>query len=436
MMNDITDLSNSREKSVPIFRIIAILTFLSITYGQRIDSTLYANLEAKGEWKSYYQLNESMGYDFISNPATIDSLSFRGDESIKLRVLRRLFRPLLGQTDQNQVMSQLETIRSAYPFINDQTLISFARFGEKQIAAVVDFHPQFKSEISGIIGASKGNDGKWITTGEFDIHLENSREQGASMDVEWRQPTAESRYMKYAYETPFLFNLPLGARIGFDQDFVEKTYVSESSMGAITGLWPMGIWMFGGKKEYSLDLILDESYKTESIMIGFFADRRNNRWLPFDGNHWESIINLGRYSDGEGIEKSAELKMEFGQYKSWKESTLYFSVCALGNWVDGRQLPYSKQVKFGGTGSLRGYHENQFNADWVIVQSSEWIMGDMDRLQLFLFTDIPFADGLNIHPGYGLGFRQYNGKLMINIAAGFSSTLSNAKIHLKFSSNL
>ena len=155
---------------MPIFRIIAILTFLSITYGQRIDSTLYANLEAKGEWKSYYQLNESMGYDFISNPATIDSLSFRGDESIKLRVLRRLFRPLLGQTDQNQGMSQLETIRSAYPFINDQTLISFARFGEKQIAAVVDFHPQFKSEISGIIGASKGNDGKWITTGEFDIH--------------------------------------------------------------------------------------------------------------------------------------------------------------------------------------------------------------------------------------------------------------------------
>ncbi len=320
-----------------------------------------------------------MGYDFISKPATIDSVDFREDGSIKLRVLRRLFRPLLGQTDQNQVMSQLEVIRSAYPFINDQTIVSFARFGEKQIAAVVDFHPQFKSEISGIIGASKGNDGKWIKTGEFDIHLENSLKQGTSMDVEWRQPTAKSRYMNFSYERPFLFSLPLGARIGFDQDFVEKKYVSESSMGAITGLWPMGIWMFGGKKESTLDLILDESYKTESIMMGFSADRRNNRWLASDGNHWESMINLGRYSDGEGIEKSAELEMEFGQYKTWKESTLYFSVWASGNWVDGRQLPYSKQVKFGGTGSLRGYHENQFNADWVIVQSSEWIMGDMDR---------------------------------------------------------
>ena len=131
-----------------------------------------------------------------------------------------------------------------------------------------------------------------------------------------------------------------------------------------------------------------------------------------------------------------ELEVKIGQYKSWKESILYFSVWAHGNWVDGRQLPYSKQVKFGGAGSLRGYHENQFNADWVIIQSSEWIMGDMDRSQLFLFTDIPFADGLNIQPGYGLGFRQYNGKIMINISAGFSSTLSNAKIHLKFSSNL
>ena len=352
---------------------------LSITFGQRIDSTLYANLEAKGEWKSYYRLNESMGYDFISKPATIDSVAFRGDGSIKIRVLRRLFHPLSGQTDQNQVMSQLESIRSAYPFINDQTLVSFARFGEKQIAAVVDFHPQFKSEISGIIGASKGNDGKWITTGEFNIHLENSRKQGTSMDVEWRQPTSKSRYMNFAYETPFLFSLPLGARIGFDQDFVEKTYVSESSMGAITGLWPMGIWMFGGKKESILDLILDESYKTESIMMGFSADRRNNRWLPSDGNHWESMINLGRYSDGEGIEKSGELEMEFGQYKTWKESTLYLSVWPHGNWVYGRQLPYLKQVKFRVTCSLRGYHENQFNADWVFVQSPEWILGDMDR---------------------------------------------------------
>ncbi len=410
--------------------------FLSISFGQGIDSTLYANLEAKGEWKSYYQLNDSMDYDYISISATLDSIAFQGDGSIETRVLRRLFYPLLGQTDKHQAMRQVDAIRSAYPFINEQTLISFARFEEKHIAALVAYYPQFKSEISGIIGTSKGNDGKWITTGEFDIHLENPRKQGTSMAVEWRQPNAKSRYLNFMYDTPFLFSLPLGARIGFDQDFVEKTYVSESSMGAITGLWPMGIWMFGGKKETNLDLILDESFETESLIVGFSGDRRNNRWLPSRGNYWESILNLGRWSDGESGEKLAEVEVKFGQYKPWKESTLYFSVWAHGNWVDGRQLPYSKQVKFGGAGSLRGYHENQFNADWVIVQSSEWIMGDMDRSQLFLFTDIPFADGLNIQPGYGLGFRQYNGKIMINIAAGFSGTLSNAKIHLKFSSNL
>ncbi len=409
---------------------------LSITFGQRIDSTLFANLEAKGEWKSYYRLNESMGYDFISKSASIDSIVFHGDESIETGVLRRLFDPLLGRLNQNQAMGQFEAIRSAYLFMNNQTNISFAQFGEKQIAVVVDFHPQFKSEISGIIGASKGSDGKWITTGEFDIHLENSRKRGTALDVEWRQPNAKSRYLNFAYETPFMFSLPLGARIGFDQDFVEKSYVSESSMGAVTGLWPMGIWMFGGKKESSLDLILDETYQTESILMGFSADRRNNRWIPSRGNHWESMINLGRWSDREGAEKSVELEVEFGQYKTWKESTLYFSMWGHGNWVDGRQLPYSKQVKFGGAGSLRGYHENQFNTDWVIVQSSEWIFGDMNRSQLFLFTDIPFADSLNIQPGYGIGFRQYNGKIMINIAAGFSGTLSNAKIHLKFSSNL
>jgi len=413
-----------------------MILFISFPLSQRIDSTLYADLEAKGEWKSYYLLNEKADYDFVSELTEIDSIHFLEDGSLKKKVLKRFFHTLMGLSNHNSALAQFRTIQSAYPFINEGSDVYFAQYDQKQVAAVVEFNPQFKSQIGGILGASKGKDGKWITTGEVDLHLENPRGLGTILDLKWQQPNAQSRALNLTHEIPFPFGLPFGIRVEIVQDFLEDNYILESSSGMATGIGPFGRWMIGGKKESSRDLINEVNHHSESLILGMVGDRRNNRWLPFMGSYWNFEINLGRWEDHLGHTKVLETEGSWGYYNSLKNSVLYFSIRGHGNWVNGRDLPLAKKVKFGGAGSLRGYHENQFSSDWVLISSSEWIFGDLNRAQIFLFTDIPFANGLTVKPGYGLGFRQYNGSISFDIAAGFSSQSSGTKIHLKFSSDL
>ncbi len=419
-----------------IFRPIIWIAICGLAFSQRVDSTLYADLKIKGEWKSYYLLNEQATYDFISELSEIDSIHFSGDQSVEQKVLRHLFQPLMGLSDQNRALVQFRTIQSAYSFLNDQSDISFAQFGQKQVAAVVDFHPQFKSQIGGILGASKGKDGKWITTGEVDLHLENPRGQGTIMDLEWRQPNARSRFLNFAYEVLFPFGLPFGTGVEFLQDFMEDSYILETTSGMATGIGPLGRWMIGGKKESSRDLVNETKFDSESVILGLRGDHRNNRWLPYRGHYWEGEINLGRWDDELGNTRVIEGKFRIDRFKPMNFGVLYLSVRGHRAWVADRELTPAKKVKFGGAGSLRGYHENQFSADWVVLHNTEWIFGDLDRSQMFVFVDFPVADRLRIKPGYGLGFRQYNGTISLDIAAGFSEGSSGAKIHLKFSSDL
>ena len=74
----------------------------------------------------------------------------------------------------------------------------------------MDFQSQFKSQIGGILGASKDKNGKWVTTGEIDLHLENARKQGSIMDLQWRQPDPKTRTLVFGMETPFPFGLSFG----------------------------------------------------------------------------------------------------------------------------------------------------------------------------------------------------------------------------------
>ena len=59
----------------------------------------------------------------------------------------------------------------------------------------------------------------------------------------------------------------------------------------------------------------------------------------------------------------------------------------------------------------------------------EWILGSLDRTQLFLFGDIPFSSIKNIKPGFGMGIRQYNGSISYDISVGFPGEFSTGKIH-------
>ena len=287
-----------------------------------------------------------------------------------------------------------------------------------------------------MLGASRDNRGKWIATGELDLRLENLRNRGNILDFVWRQPDARSRFINFSYETPNIFALPFGTIFDFHQEFYEKNFFINSNSAFFTVIGPLGQWKIGGKIESSEDLNLNQRFKSKSGVFGLKGDRRNNRWLPYRGSFWEWNLSYGKLNDFLGSTQVAELYLSIEKYKSLDNSVLFFSLLGQRNWVDNRSLSLSKEIKFGGSKLLRGYHENQFYTDRVFIQTTEWIFGSLDRTQLFLFADIPFTSSLKIKPGHGFGIRQYNGSLLYNISLGFPGSLSDGKIHISFTTDL
>jgi len=420
---------------VRIFKVFILISF-GLIQAQRIDSLLYSQLFEKGEWKSFYQLNKNDKYDFIQIKSKIDSIYFMKQHNVEGSVLKQLFKPILGLSNQNQAVGQLIAIKGSYPFIDDDSFISFAKYDKQKIAAVIDFNPQFKSQVGGLLGASKGKDGEWITTGEIDLHLENPRRKGSMMDLKWQQPDAYTRILHFSLETPFAFSLPFGTLIQFDQNFIENKYYLESTSGLLTGLSHFGQWRFGGKKESGKDLSLNEKFSSESIMLGLKMDQRNNRWLPYSGKFLETTLTFGQFNDHLGKTTMLESKFKFYKYKNIGNSVILISSQGESVFLDSRKLSSAKKIKFGGINTIRGYNEGQFESEWVFIQTFEWLFGNLERAQSFLFLDIPAVSNYTIHPGYGLGFRQHKGTIALDISVGFSKSSTGGKIHIKFSSDL
>jgi hypothetical protein len=428
-------LSNFKEKCVRIFKLFILISF-SVNQAQRIDSLLYLKLYEKGEWKSFYQLNTNDEFEFNQINSRIDSMYFIPQHHVEGSVLKHLFKPILGLSNQNQAEGQLSAIKSAYSFINDDSFMSFAKYDKNKIAAVIDFNPAFKSQIGGLLGASKGKDGDWVTTGEIDMHIENPRQKGSMMDLKWQQPDAFTRKLYFSLETPFLFSLPFGTLIQFDQNFIEKSYHIESFAGLLVGLSSFGQWRFGGKKESGKDLSINEKFNSESILIGLKSDKRNNRLLPYSGQFFETVLNLGKFNDSLGKTTMFESKIKFQKYKHIGNSVILISSKGERIFINSRKLNLAKKVKFGGINTIRGYNEDQFASEWIFIQTFEWLFGELDQSQSFIFIDIPAVSNYTIHPGYGLGFRQYKGTIALDISVGFSKRSAGGKIHIKFSSDL
>lgn len=418
-----------------ISKLNILFFFVAFVNSQDIESQLYSNLQSKGEWGDYY-LFENGTYRHVSNSVQLDSIYLISNNKIEKNTLNRLFYSIKGFSNANQVFGQLNSIEEAYPFLKNASSISFAKYDNERIAAILNVNPIFKSHIGGILGASRDNKGQWITTGELDLHLENFREKGNIVDLLWRQPDSQSRLIELTVEFPILFNLPFGSIISFDQEFYEKNYYIESKTALLTFIGPLGQWRFGGKTESSRNFYLNNKFNSTSIGIGLKGDRRNNRWLPYSGKYWVWNLNIGHQNDIYGKTQIIDSYFQLDQYRSLNSSVLHFSVWGGRNWIDDRKLNASKKIKFGGSKLLRGYHDNQFASDWVMVQTIEWIFGSLDRMQLFLFTDIPFSPISNISSAYGVGIRQYNGSILYNISIGFPGDISMGKIHISFMTNL
>ena len=167
-----------------IFSKIIILLFYSFTNAQPGDSEIFKKLTQSGRWGDYYVISSNNQFQLIKKDVKVDSVHFIGDKSIKLLALKKLFNNLTNSPSSKIAISRFKEIQDAHTFISNNSNLSFARYNQNNIAAVVDIETDFKSHIGGILGSSKDNKGEWKLNGEIDFNLEYFKDYDLKFKVD------------------------------------------------------------------------------------------------------------------------------------------------------------------------------------------------------------------------------------------------------------
>lgn len=437
MMNVMIIFFKFQVSYVRIFSHIIILFFYSLTNAQSDDLEVFNKLTQSGRWGDYYVLDSNNQFQLIKEDVKVDSVHFIGDKSIKLLALKKLFNNLTNSSSSRIAISSFKDIQDAHTFISNNSNLSFARYNQNNIAAVVDIKTDFKSHIGGILGSSKDNKEEWKLNGEIDFNLENVFKNASSFRLLWRQPKPSFRFLSFEINSPFILNMPFGVSAKAMQEFSNQNYLYEAFTIFFTAIGPYGRWKIGSKFKSTTDFQVSEHSNSRAAAFAVEGDRRNARWLPYSGSNWGADIDIGNniYEATNSLELNTAA--HFGIYKQVFSKTFLFKIQGYYNQINGRKLNAAKRVKFGGSNTLRGYNENQFSADWVTLQTFEWISGDLDRSQFFVFFDQVFAKDLNIKPSSGFGLRVFNGTFYYDISLGFPiEGIGDGKIHIKFNTQL
>ena len=414
----------------------SILLLMSVAIYAQSYSEMLDELKSRGRWGDYY-LKDSNTFMLITKNINVDSLVFIGDTSLNASILNTLFKPIEKSSNSSIANLRFKELKDNYIFISPKSKLNFARYGNQRIAAIIDLQTDFKSYIGGIVGSSKDAAGSWKLNGEIDLQLENLFKDGSSFSLFWQQPSSLYRLLDFKAEYPVFSKFPFGVSFSYNQEFYENSYINQTFSNYLTSVGTYGKIKIGSKIQTSNNIVTSYLSKTRSASIIIRRDRRNSRWLPFSGSFWNIESDIGTYKDDIGNALEWNTNIKASSYSSYRSILLHLKLDGHYNQINGRDPAIAKFTKFGGSNSIRGYNEHQFNSQWMSLQSVELIFGDLYRSQFVAFIDNIYAKDLTIKPSSGFGIRVFDGKFFYDVSLGFPiGEFREAKLHIKFNTRL
>jgi len=454
---------------VRIFKIFIVLVIVSQLFGQSknivIDNTdtlsvnsfdkintkldsLLIQSDNIGEYFKLSRINSDslITYDKNIINVTLDTIIFNSNDRIGSSVLNQMFKQLFGTIPIIQTTKIFNRIVNSTPFINDSSKILYGITDKQNIGALIDLKTNFNNYFSGLLGASRSEEQKWSINGQMDIHLENQWRTASIVDLHWKRLDEESQILNLKYDEPHPLGLPIGVSIAYSQYLCEGNYVNtNSSVGVIKTVPSVGKLGFGGKntkinstaKGDSLGLT---NLTTQSIYINGIIDYRNDYWLPTQGIFISLNSDIGKrvVSDSNSVIISGQTIFE-KYFPMWGKNNIAIKITGSGNWVSSGTLHSGELIRYGGATSLRGYAEDSFKSNWVIIPSVEYNINLSYKQKLTIFSDIALQDKYKSNPyGFGIGFTQVtkNSVLKLYYGLGREDSIKNGKIHLQFLTRL
>jgi len=295
--------------------------------------------------------------------------------------------------------------------------------------------------------------------GQFAVDLRNIAGTLRKAGLYWVRKGSGRSAWAVRYREPRLFGLPVGLEGSIDSDIDEKAYERRRlSLRLVqqegrTFEFSAG-WFMARVREGPLVEDVDggdvrNSYDEKGFDIGFALDRTDRVVNPTRGPQAAlgfelSSLDCRDCGDPGGRSDRSVWSALLGG--SWLIGLAGRTVGYLGArfeavGTDKGEVPPSHLIRVGGVNSLRGYPEEWFATDEVLVATAElrYIAGRRSRL--YLFIDAAALDDAghrlgdlgSLLAGYGVGLTSGSrvGVFRVEVAAARGEPLSEAKLHLK-----
>ncbi len=413
----------------------------------KLDSLL-SNSKDIGEYFKLCRINSDslITYNRKSINVTLDTIIFRNNNEIRISVLKQIFNPLIGTKPTIKTIKIFNEIVNSTLFIKDNSDIFFGINKKQKVGALLNIKSNFNNYFSGLIGASRSDEQKWTINGQMDIHIENQWKTASIVDLHWKRLDEESQILNLKYEEPHPFGLPIGISLAYNQDLRDGNYVNtNSAVGIIKTIPNIGKLGFGGKNTEINSTAKGDSLGfanliTQSIYLDGIIDYRNDYWLPTKGYLISLYGDVGKrtVNDSNTVFISGQAKI-IKYLPFWGKNTIALKMVGNGNWINSGSLYSSELIRYGGANNLRGYTEDYFESDWIIIPSIEYNIKFGLNQQITLFSDIALQDTYEPFPyGYGIGLTQVTKKSVLKLYYGLGrkDSIKNGKIHLQFLTRL
>ncbi|MFO7891354.1 MAG: POTRA domain-containing protein [bacterium] len=399
-------------------------------------------------------------YVHKGNLVRINEILISGNSLTKDYVIKRESRLKIGEVySHKKVLSIREILQRTGYFkkVEKPTVV----FSKNKAVVKLKVEEGTGNTMDGIIGyiPGKGEDEKGYFSGRLQFTFKNLLGTGRFLEAFWDKKNEYSQAVRFGYEEPWLFGLPLYTGIWFHQQIRDTSYVERKwDISARYQPWnTLSIQVQAGQRAVLPDSVggirynVPESHTWQirsSIDYNTFDDLYN----PQTGIHYHTAFTLGKkkniisdyFSQMDDIKKrvnsrSVEVDVE-AVFSLFRHQVVYLGLHGEEIKTGDKYVNIADQIRLGGARTLRGYEEDMFNGSRVAWINCEYrsIVGYHSRI--FLFVDSGFyqrreesgktIQGYKIGYGFGIRLATRVGMIGIDYGLGEGDSLMGGKLHV------
>lgn len=392
---------------------------------------------------------------------TLDFIHVSGNEITRNYVVIRETRLKTGAIyNHQQIQSVAERLQKTGYFKQvAQPVISLDEQGKGHLLIeVTEGNPNQLNAVFGYNPGSGVNKKSYIT-GLIDVRFRNLLGTGRIAEAFWQKKDQRSQELKFRYVEPWIRGYPINLGFGFQQIIQDTSFIRRNWGIDIDVPFSDILTIFShvGRESILPDSIGQIIYglpRSSSWLtkIGFSYDTRINRWNPTRGVFYATQYEYASKKVVSIPVTATDPDLKTGTFRRdrWTiDAEIYlptfrWQTVLIG--MHGRHVSSTENsisvadlYRFGGTGSLRGYREDEFWGDKIAWLNLEYRYLLADRSRVFLFSDGGYftrndagkiTDDYKFSYGFGIRIETRLGIIGIDYGLGEGRGLTSGLVHV------